>query len=177
MRRYIPVLIAALLASAMVVLLAPPTYAQDEGDYAGINDDYYADVPDPRDRGEARYERPYVAYTFSPRIAPDYRDEKRYDEKRDYDDGKIGYKPPYAAYAYGYQKPRKPHWRKTCVYGPLREKKVCDWEPRVCWKERECYYIYGKKYCRYYTKCKGGERRCTWIRKPYYGGPSCGERY
>ncbi len=84
----------------------------------------------------------------------------------------------YNAYTYGYgHKKRKPHWRKTCVYGPLREKKVCDYVPRVCSKERECYLVHGKKYCRYYTKCKGGDKHCYWIKKRHYGGDYCGEVY
>ena len=165
MRRCIPFFIVTLLAGLMMIPLAPPTYAGDEGDYADIADEYYDDVaPPPPYRGEGRYERPYLAYTFAPKL------------KRDYVEEKVDYRPPYGAYAYGprYHKPRH---RKACVFGPIREKKVCDYEPRHCWKERECYFINGKRYCRHYTKCKGGDKRCYWVKKRGYGGPSCGGRY
>jgi hypothetical protein len=157
--------IAALMGTAMIMLIALPAHAQGNGDYGDLTDEYYADAG--RNRDYSGYDRPYVAYSYSP--------QRPYREDR----GEYGgYRPPYYANAYGYRHRRAyPHWSKTCVYGPLREKRVCDYEPRYCSKERECYYVYGKKYCRYYTKCRGGERRCYWIRRPNYGGPSCGERY
>jgi hypothetical protein len=193
MKRYISFLIAALIGGAVMMLQPVPASAQDEGDYADTGGDYGADGYGPRDNGDSKYDRPYLAYSYTPKYKP------RHDDYQD-----AGYKPPYSAYAnghgnghgngygngsgsgydsayaagygnghgyangYGYKK-RYPKWRKTCVYGPLREKKICDYEPRQCWKERECYYIYGKKYCRYYTKCSGGGRVCSWIKKPYYG--------
>jgi hypothetical protein len=168
MRVLFSLFIAALIGCAMIMLQALPVHAQDEGDYAGLSEEYYPDSYREGDPNTSKYDRPYLAYSYSPN-RPDY------DSRAGYS----GYKPPYyAAYGYGqrYHKPY-PRWRKTCVYGPLREKKVCDYEPRHCWKERECYYVYGKKYCRYYSKCRGGERRCYWIKNPNYGGPSCGERY
>jgi hypothetical protein len=149
------------------MLQALPVNAQDEGDYADLNDEYYADSYEGKDRN---YERPYLAYSYAPKHKPYY----------DGKDGYNGHRPPYYinAYSHGHRyHKRHPRWRKTCVYGPLREKKVCDYEPRHCWKERECYYVYGKKYCRYYSKCKGGHKRCYWVKKRYHGGPSCGERY
>ena len=215
MRRCIPKFIVALCASAMMILLALPSYAQVEGDYAGYGEDYYGegagpgiDAAPPID-----YERPYLALGLSSHPKPDYPDYKDvkpdfiYDKgygkgygydtgygkpdyfgagyygKGGYDDGRYagGHRGDgYSAYAYNYgygYKKRKPRWRKTCVYGPLREKKVCDYEPRHCWKERECYYVYGKKYCRYYTKCKGGDKSCYWIKKRTYGNSYCGEVY
>jgi hypothetical protein len=162
MKRYIALFIAALIGSAMMLLYAAPASAQDEGDYADLSDEYYADTYKPKEEPYGKYDRPYLAHSYYPKHKPYYPDEKGYD----------GYK-PYYAYASGYYKPRYPKWRKTCVYGPLREKKVCDYEPRYCWKERECYVVYGKKYCRYDTRCRGGERRCYWVKKPYYGGHSC----
>jgi hypothetical protein len=167
MRHSFSLIIAALVGCAMIMLHALPANAQDDGDYNELTDEYYADA---YARKEPSYERPYVAYSYAPKRRHHYEGQGEY----------RGYKPPYYANAYGYApRYRKPYprWRKTCVYGPLREKKVCDYEPRHCWKERECYYVYGKKYCRYYTKCRGGEKRCYWIKKPHYGGPSCGERY
>jgi hypothetical protein len=148
--------------ATMMILLALPTYAQDEGDYADINDGYYADDYAPKEK----YDRPYLAYSYAPKHKPYYGEKVGYDR---YDD----YKPGYGAYAYHPKKSYYPRSRKACIYGPLREKKVCDYEPRHCWKERECYYIYGKKYCRYYTKCRGGEKRCYWTKKRSYGGSSC----
>jgi hypothetical protein len=162
MRQLYSLFIAALIGCAVIMLQALPANAQDEGDYAGLNDEYYADAYKEGDPNYSQYDRPYLAYTYAAK-------------RPHYDD-----KPPYYAQAHGhqyhYRKPQ-PRWRKTCVYGPLREKKVCDHEPRRCWKERECYYVRGKKYCRYYTKCAGGERRCYWRQKSYYGGSSCGGRY
>jgi hypothetical protein len=184
MKRYISFFIAALIGGAVMMLQPVPASAQDEGDYADVGADYGADGYGPKEGGEGKYDRPYLAYSYARK------------HKSGYDDySEAGYKPPYSAYSngvghddgygkgngyasayaagyghgYGYKK-QYPRWRKTCVYGPLREKKICDYEPRQCWKERECYYIYGKKYCRYYTKCTGGDRRCYWIKKPYYGG-------
>lgn len=198
MRRCIPHVIVALLAGAMILLLAPPSYAQVEGDYAGYGEDYYGygdgAEPPPLPRNE---DRPYVAYGLSTHAKPEYSTADhtytvdngyappRYTDAGSRYHGGDGYlpprrydAPPYYAYRYGnaYKK-RYPRWRKTCVYGPLREKKVCDYEPRHCWKERECYYVYGKKYCRYYTKCRGGGQSCRWIRKRAYGAHSCGEAY
>ena len=168
MRYLFSLFIAALIGSAMIMLQALPAKAQDEGDYAGLNDEYYADSYREGDPNYSKYDRPALAYSYYPKPRPYYEGKDGYND----------YKPPYYVYAHGYgYRKAYPRWRKTCVYGPLREKKVCDYEPRHCWKERECYYVYGKKYCRYYTKCRGGERRCYWIKKPYYGGPSCGERY
>ena len=167
MRYSLPLFIAALIGSAMMMLLALPANAQDEGDYADLTNEYYADAHAPRDRDYSKYDRPYLAYSYAPK-------RPYYEGKGEYND----YKPPYYANAHGYgYRKAYPRWRKTCVYGPLREKKVCDYEPRYCSKERECYYVYGKKYCRYYTKCRGGERRCYWVKQPHYDGPSCGERY
>jgi hypothetical protein len=172
MRRCIHLFIGALSVCAMMMLLALPSYAQGEGDYADVGEGAYAEDYAPRDRGPS-YERPYVAYSFAPKHKP-YYDDGKADYRGARYDYEGGYKPGYGAYSY-YPKKRYhyPRSRKACVYGPLREKKVCDYEPRHCWKERECYYIYGKKYCRYFTKCKGGERRCYWTKKRWYGGSSC----
>src|SRR5262245_35749890 len=133
MKRYISFLIAALIGGAVMMLQPVPASAQDEGDYAEFGEGGAEDFG-PRDNGDSRYERPYLAYSYSPKHRP------RHDDYRD-----AGYKPPYAngngddhgngygngngyasAYAvngngYGYKK-RYPKWRKTCVYGPLREK-------------------------------------------------------
>jgi hypothetical protein len=169
MRLLCNLFIAAFVGFAMTMLHALPANAQDDGDYGDLRDEHYADSYREGDPNYSRHDRPYVAYSFAPKHKPYHDEGKHYN----------GYKPPYyAAYSHGprYRKPY-PRWRKTCVYGPLREKKICDYEPRHCWKERECYYVHGKKYCRYYTKCRGGERRCYWVKKPYHGGPSCGERY
>lgn len=177
MKRYISFFIAALIGGAVMMLQPVPASAQDEGDYSDLGGDYGAEDFGPRDNGDSKYDRPYLAYSFSTKHKP------RHDDYQD-----AGYKPPYSAYGHGRHdgygngyasayvsghghgyKKRRPKWRKTCVYGPLREKKVCDYEPRQCWKERECYYIYGKKYCRYYTKCSGGGKTCYWKKKPHYG--------
>ncbi len=168
MRRCIHLLVAALSMAAMMILLALPSYAQDGGDYADIGDGYYGDDYGSRDRG-SKYERPYLAYSYAPKRKSHYGDKGDYNGNG-YDNG---YKPAYGSYAYYHKRSHYPRHRKACIYGPVREKKVCDYEPRYCWKERECYYIYGKRYCRYYTKCRGGERRCYWTKKHWYGGSSC----
>jgi hypothetical protein len=179
MRRGIAFFMAALIGGVVLMLQPVPASAQGEGYYADLGGDYGAEDygprdNGPRDNGHSKYERPYLAYSYSPKYKPGH------DDYRDADYKEADYKRPYSAYASGYghgngyghghgYKKRYPKWRKTCVYGPLREKKVCDYEPRQCWKERECYYVYGKKYCRYYTKCSGGGKSCYWIKKPYYG--------
>lgn len=73
----------------------------------------------------------------------------------------------YGGYGYG-QHYRKRHYDGYCG-GPIREKRVCDYDPGHCWKERECYYIRGHKYCRYYNKCSHGYKRCHWVRRHGYG--------
>jgi len=159
--------------ATMMILLALPSYAQYEDDYANHGGDYYADSYGP-EKGD--HERPYLAYSFTPKYKVD--DAVEHAGHRGYGHS---YGPPYGSYAYSHGYPhhkrRYPRWRKTCVFGPLREKKVCDYEPPRCWKERECYIVYGKKYCRHFTKCAGGERRCYWVKKPHYGGHSCGVPY
>ncbi len=119
MRRGISPLIAALLATAVLIALVSPGNA---GEYAGPG----------------------------------------YDSDHGYNAG--GYDPYYRRY---------PGWR--CAYGPIYQRRVCDWSRRYCWKERECYYIDGRKYCRYYTRCDGARRHCYWV--PNHGYRSCHDRY
>lgn len=152
MRRYVTLFIAALCVNAMMILLALPTHAGDADNYPGYGNGAYANGIGPDQYRDA----PYLAQAFS----------HRYDGGSDYESAGH-YR--HQEHAYGYAR-KYPRWRPACVLGPLREKKVCDWEP-YCWKERECYIIYGRKYCRYYKKCNGGERRCYW--RPQHRGRSC----
>jgi hypothetical protein len=138
--------LAALIGSALLVLLAMPVYAQNHGDYADIDDDYYADTYNGKHHQASSYE-PVQSYLPPQHYA--YGHQKR---------------------QYGYDYPRS---RKACIYGPIRQKRVCDYEPKYCWKERECYRIYGKNYCRTYNKCRGGGKRCYWVNRHAGGHSSC----
>ncbi len=92
-----------------------------------------------------------------------------------YQDYVGGYAPDDGYGRVGYYRHHRRYPSTHCAYGPFYQRKVCDWSPPYCWKERECYYIHGHKYCRYYTKCDGGRRRCHWI--PNYGHRSCYDPY
>jgi hypothetical protein len=184
MRRCIHLFIAGFLANAMMILLALPTYAQDEGDYAGNGDDYYANSYGPQDNGYSKYDRPYSAYSFSTREKSDggYDKAGHYSDRGGYNgDGYNGNGNGSDAYAYGYGEGyrKKARWRKACIFGPIRYKKICDYEPPRCWKEKECYVIYGRKYCRKFTKCSDGWKSCRWVKKrSYYPEDSyCGGHY
>lgn len=152
MRRYLPLFMAALFGGVMMLAFASTARAGEDGDYSDINDGYYADTYSVKHRSYPRYDR------------PDY--EPDYDRRPNY--------------AYGHQPRHRPAYPqhgypgKTCAYGPFHEKRVCHYTPQHCWKARECYYIYDRKYCRYYTKCNGGGKRCHWTKKHYGGHSSCG---
>jgi hypothetical protein len=174
MRRCIPLVIAALWVSAMMLLLALPTHAGDAGNYADYGYEDYPGGYGPDAVGDG-YDRPYLAYSYNLKYNGDY----GYDKV-----GYNGYRNGYYGNGYGYGRYRNGYGYngnvygngyygpgRHCAYGPFYQRKVCEWYPPNCWKERECYYIHGRKYCRYYTRCDGGERRCHWV--PRYGYQSC----
>lgn len=144
MRRHLPLLIAALFASALTFLVP----ARAEAGPAMSLATWATPLP-----------------TASAIATPVYYGGSHHSKSyEDHDDGDYGdYEDEYDGY-------KRKH-RKHCG-GGYHRKYVCEHTEKRCFKQRECVWYYGREYCRYIRKCVGGKKYCKWVNVPH-GHNSC----